>query len=226
MEKECLYCGKLFIAKTPKSKYCCEKCRAHGSGRYKRTIEEIRRDYAEFQSKAVDLYNQGYLTKEIAELLGRDYGFTGKALREAGIRYEKKKKIIYAQVMRFCKVCNDPFLCDPRSNKIFCSKTCEKRCSHLRNDVVRRSRKRAAIVDRDISLEKVCEKDNGLCWLCGGAVDWNDYQLINGKRFAGRMYPSVDHVIPLKQGGAHSWENVRLAHFSCNASKGEKVVSL
>ena len=40
----------------------------------------------------------------------------------------------------------------------------------------------------------------------------------------GKKYPSIDHVIPLSKGGTHSWDNVKLAHFSCNSAKGASLV--
>lgn len=226
MEKSCVNCGKVFVAKTERAKYCCKKCSNHYSRGYKRTIEEVKDDYAEFKRKALDLYRKGYRIKEIAGLLGKDYEYTQKCLYKAGVRFQKKQKIVYAEVMRFCKACNNPFLCDPRANKIYCSKICESKSCHLRHDVIRRARKKEVVIDKDISLQKVCEIDNCICYLCGLPINWNDYTITNGKRFASRMYPSIDHVVPLTEGGTHSWSNVRLAHFSCNASKGAKVMCL
>ncbi|MGW0780327.1 HNH endonuclease [Streptomyces sp. NPDC002913] len=39
------------------------------------------------------------------------------------------------------------------------------------------------------------------------------------------MSPSIDHVIPLSRGGAHSMANVQSAHLGCNSSKGDKLIS-
>jgi len=36
---------------------------------------------------------------------------------------------------------------------------------------------------------------------------------------------SLDHIIPLSKGGTHTYKNVQLAHFGCNASKGPRVIS-
>ena len=75
------------------------------------------------------------------------------------------------------------------------------------------------IIDKDITLAKVYEKDNGLCYICGCKCDWNV------KKITGQWgkYPSIDHVIPIHKGGLHSWENVRLACVSCNAKKQDKI---
>ena len=38
-----------------------------------------------------------------------------------------------------------------------------------------------------------------------------------------RLYPTIDHIIPLSKGGTHTWNNVQLAHMCCNAGKCDKV---
>lgn len=184
----------------------------HGEHKYDRT-------------EIVRLFKDGKKPKEIAELLGvKSVASVYTALHQVGIWHQKKGKIVYAEEMRFCKECNTAFLCDPRSKKVFCTTKCNKAYFHKHSDIIRRTRRRDAIVDNDITLKKVCDRDGGICYLCGEPIDWDDYQLINGKRFAKGKYPSIDHMIPLSRGGQHSWANVKLAHFSCNASKGVNMV--
>lgn len=36
------------------------------------------------------------------------------------------------------------------------------------------------------------------------------------------MCPSLDHVIPMSKGGAHSYANTQLAHWLCNVTKGNR----
>lgn len=73
--------------------------------------------------------------------------------------------------------------------------------------------------DKSITLRAVRERDNDICQICGLMV--NDKDIENGH--IKRMYPTVDHIIPLSKGGSHTWDNVRLAHMSCNAGKCDKV---
>lgn len=176
------------------------------------------------RGKIIELYTEGHSPKEIAGALGiKSMTTVYKAINGAGIQ-RKKEKITYAYVMRFCKECNAAFLCDPRSNKLFCSDICRKASSHRRHDLIRRARRRAVIVDDDITLEKLIIRDHGVCCLCGLPIEWDDYQIINGKKYVRGKYPSIDHMIPISRGGMHSWDNVQLAHFSCNASKGVSEV--
>ena len=58
-------------------------------------------------------------------------------------------------------------------------------------------------------------KEEDHCWICNKPVTktikWPD-----------PMSPSVDHVIPINQGGSQTTRsNLRLAHLSCNSSRGD-----
>jgi 5-methylcytosine-specific restriction endonuclease McrA len=58
-------------------------------------------------------------------------------------------------------------------------------------------------------------RDEWTCKLCHQPIDpsiaWPD-----------PMSASVDHIVPLSRGGAHSMANVQSAHLSCNSSKGDR----
>ena len=58
----------------------------------------------------------------------------------------------------------------------------------------------------DVSPEEVYRRSNGLCGLCGHPVAFN------------RMV--IDHIVPIKRGGKHSYENTQAAHKLCNLRKG------
>ena len=76
--------------------------------------------------------------------------------------------------------------------------------------------------DRTITLEKLYERDHGVCYLCNKTCDWQDFQRINGNFIVGGSYPTVEHVKALCKGGTHSWDNVKLACFACNSKKGRQ----
>ena len=79
----------------------------------------------------------------------------------------------------------------------------------------RRARKRGVKIDKGITLQRVAERDGDRCYLCMELVEWLSH-------YTDDRYPSVDHVIPLVDGGGHTWENVRLAHRLCNSIKGDR----
>jgi|SRR5579859_6154136 len=56
-----------------------------------------------------------------------------------------------------------------------------------------------------VSLDVLYARDKGVCALCGEPVN--------------RSEASIDHIVPLSEGGLHGPDNVQLAHRSCNSRK-------
>lgn len=73
--------------------------------------------------------------------------------------------------------------------------------------------------DETITLKALIKRDKGICKICGRPTDNNDIN--NGH--IGKMYPTLDHITPLSKGGTHTWDNVQLAHMSCNAGKCDRL---
>jgi 5-methylcytosine-specific restriction endonuclease McrA len=87
----------------------------------------------------------------------------------------------------------------------------QKRRDHgTKREALERGARTAEVVDR----VAVYERDGYLCWLC-------DEPTVPGSDDHGAR-PSLDHVIPLADGGPHTAENVRTAHHSCNARRGAR----
>jgi 5-methylcytosine-specific restriction endonuclease McrA len=90
---------------------------------------------------------------------------------------------------------------------------CKDHYSENKNDYLARNRVRQALekgvrveyVDRTV----VYERDQGICGICRELADVDDFH--------------VDHIIPLAKGGEHSYENVQVAHPSCNRAKRDRV---
>lgn len=107
-----------------------------------------------------------------------------------------------------------------------CSADCQRTYTNRTHDQNRRARIRNALADNDIQLFGLYERDGGVCHICGGLCDWNDYETReDGSFVAGDDYPSIDHVVPLAKGGEHSWQNVRLAHRRCNYLKSDRLIA-
>ena len=67
-----------------------------------------------------------------------------------------------------------------------------------------------------ISLQVLGDRDGWVCHICSGPVrkeSGNDSKA-----------PSIDHLRPVSKGGAHTWENVALAHKGCNSGRGNRSV--
>jgi 5-methylcytosine-specific restriction endonuclease McrA len=63
-----------------------------------------------------------------------------------------------------------------------------------------------------INRKKVFERDDWTCHICGESTS-KSYD------HADPWSPTLDHIIPISQGGPHLYENVALAHSYCNAVK-------
>ena len=127
-------------------------------------------------------------------------------------REEKKKERFWSQPfnqisMKQCPVCRAFFM----GNKTYCSDRCrEQNKWHMKEGY------------RNLfPLDKVYERDGGVCYLCGKTCDWNDVTVRDGVLIYGNNYPSRDHVIPKSKGGMNDWSNIRLAHRICNSLKSD-----
>lgn len=65
------------------------------------------------------------------------------------------------------------------------------------------------------TLEEIAERDGGCCKLCGDRVAMR-------QKVPHLKAPTIDHVVPVSEGGDDTRANVQLAHFGCNSSKGAR----
>lgn len=224
MNRICVVCGSSFEAKTIRAKYCCSVCKNHS--RFTRTHEDVcARRYA-LEKEVIRLYKKGKKDREIAKELNRSntwvrntrvkYNLPRQGLKKAKQREAHKQELAQVEV-RFCKKCG-AFFYPNRVNQLFCSVKCQRNLYNQSNDIKRKRLNDLSAAD--IPLDEVYRKYNGVCYLCGGKCDFNDFEWVNGHKNVHGDYPSREHVIPLSKGGSHTWDNVRLAHIRCNSSKG------
>jgi hypothetical protein len=73
-------------------------------------------------------------------------------------------------------------------------------------------RRRVVAGGDDIEILDIAVRDRFTCWICEGKVNvmirWPD-----------PWSPSLDHVLPIAQGGEHLVDNVRLSHLRCNIQR-------
>lgn len=79
----------------------------------------------------------------------------------------------------------------------------------------RRALKKGASTGRPVKLADIAERDGWRCGVCRRRVN---------PRFAWPhpKSPSLDHIVPLSEGGKHDPANVRLAHLKCNSERGNR----
>lgn len=147
---------------------------------------------------------------------------------------EKERKL---DEVHTCKVCGSQYTVRQYmescglsfySDAGYCSKTCkylrtrskanESRKKHPRENKNHydRARKLGLPRDRGITLRKLIERDGLYCAICGMACIYSGDSKSD-------LYPSIDHIIPMKKGGGHTWDNVQVAHRICNSIKGAKI---
>lgn len=76
----------------------------------------------------------------------------------------------------------------------------------------RRARRVGAPIGRPVLASVIFERDGWICHACGDPVDPD-------LRWPDQDSASLDHVVPLAEGGIHDPDNVRLAHVGCNVRR-------
>lgn len=114
-----------------------------------------------------------------------------------------------------CVICHTLFV------DVTTAQTCSRECAaiKLRDDKNehrqrRRARELAALVT-PVNRRAIYERDAWKCQICRCRV-------LKTLRYPDLMSASIDHIIPLSQGGTHEPANVRLTHFLCNSTRGDR----
>lgn len=196
-QKVCIVCGKPFISARNNRKVCSEECRRAHRKQLQKQRNQSKPNRRSWDEWVIEQRERNEKKKEESRRLREE-------LKEA-----KKTKGI-------CIVCGEKYeTLNP--SQVTCSSKCSKRWKYHKRD----ARLKGKIVDNDITLEALYNRDSGVCYLCGCKCNWNDKTITKeGYQITGQTYPTIEHVIPLALGGQHSWENIKLACFHCNSIKG------
>lgn len=128
----------------------------------------------------------------------------------------RKRREEYFELLKdkACPVCGKIFH-SKDSHKIYCCNECRRKKKGSSRSMRSRAKKYGAQYEPGITLGKLVLRDSGICQICGKPINWND----NTWGSTGPTYPSIDHIVALKNGGGHTWDNVQLAHIICNSYK-------
>lgn len=147
-------------------------------------------------------------------------------------RYAALKEVeVHEQIsMVICPICGKLFIPSVvGKQQRYCSEKCRNRAAEHKKRPVKDAKRRSRIAvrcDNNITIQALYKRDNGKCWLCGELTSLDDATVSEqGAFIAGDYYPSIDHVVPLAKGGAHTWDNVKLAHRICNSRKRDKIIN-
>ena len=78
----------------------------------------------------------------------------------------------------------------------------------------RRAAKLGAVVER-VEIADIFARDGWRCQICNRKISQT-------KLWPDPMSKSIDHILPLSSGGAHSAANLRATHLRCNISRGNR----
>lgn len=246
--RNCRECGIVFIVPKYSNKvYCSTKCQAKATrgakdnaddsevpamlNRYATEWEYIG-GYTGSDGTAIVRHRCGYTTRKSMVTI-RHRGNTMKCVvceqrereekkeaeaeqrrkAEAVKRFNRKIPKYEQQGMKSCAVCGGFFF----GKGSTCGEECRRvKANHYYSMKKEKRRKKAMTEESSqINVRSLFERDGGICWLCGGLCDL-------GADPNSDKYPSVDHVVPIADGGLDEWDNVRLAHRWCNTKRGDR----
>ncbi len=118
----------------------------------------------------------------------------------------KQRKTRRVWIAGSCLECEQNFITE-HHHASYCSAQCRTRAGR-RLDKYRRSKRIKSGERQAIGLTSLAKRDGWMCHICHRRVS--------------RKTWSMDHLIPLSEGGSHTWANVALAHFLCNSLRGAR----
>jgi 5-methylcytosine-specific restriction endonuclease McrA len=163
---------------------------------------------------------------------------------QAAYRFRGEGSRVASAATLPCPVCGEPFR-PKRTNRATghvetCGRSCGRTLGNWRRygsdtsldrdgaRASRRAKDRARCAARRARLRfdfvemvdpiRVFDRDGWRCHLCHRKVD----KRLDGRH---RMGPTLDHLIPIADGGEHSYANTALAHRACNSRKGVKAAN-
>lgn len=125
-------------------------------------------------------------------------------------QYEPTDGSAWVRVEYTCEGCGQTFRSKDDARIRFCSQSCSQSATNFARRVARYGSDSESFARTDIF-----ERDGWICGLCNEEIDqwlgWPD-----------PMSASLDHIVPLSQGGAHSRANTQATHLRCNIAKGAR----
>ena len=193
--------------------------------------------------QAAELYEKGLEQTEIAEKLGCSVWDVGNAVKahkvvdpqrrsRGGLTANRNKIMRHAPIVKDYLSRRGLELIGEwkgssaiyRIRNVETGKVFERRGRGLKPRLNRgcfyRARKKNAMVDNNITIDALIERDGCNCYICGKRTNFNDLRWGN----FGPDYPTIDHVVPLAHGGVHSWDNVRVCCGLCNVTKRDQLL--
>lgn len=206
VDKQCATCGDTFVGWRNGKRYCSPECKHFGHhGSWPSCVVKW---------KPEPEWPRHNLTWRPCKTCGRPFAHP-RALNcwEHQTYHDPSKRI--RRRLPNCPRCGVPT--DSHGSKCDRCKRA-KRKQERTMERVRRSKRITAVPSERYTLEDIAERDHWNCGICGKKVS-RTAQVPN------HQAPTVDHIIPLSQDGTNLRNNVQLAHFICNARKGDRAAN-
>lgn len=151
-----------------------------------------------------------------------------------GLSYYQLKRSAELDKKHLCRICGNTYTMRQYVESTglkykrvsgYCSTECRKKALRQREHLRRkheglnhyaRARKHNAPREKGITLPKLIKRDGLQCAICG-------LMCIYGEDHNAPLYPTIDHIIAIVNGGGHTWDNVQVAHRQCNSYKGART---
>jgi hypothetical protein len=206
----CEMCGKMFVPKQPDRITFCSRDCAYAFA-YARSVSKK----AEKLKKRIRICSVCKST--FANKRGEQTYCSPTCAYKAMRRRQEEKSVTKHGHIHVCKYCHKEFI--PRykdKHRHYCSDKCQKIACRANGRANRRARMRDAFVER-VYKREIYERDEWMCQLCGESVDPHVL-------YPDPLSASLDHIIPLANGGTHESNNVQLVHLICNIQKGNRII--
>jgi 5-methylcytosine-specific restriction endonuclease McrA len=198
-QKVCSICGSLWFSTRDHPYYCSDQCS---------DVAE-KRGHKQWNK---DNYIAALPKKRVCLYCGEEFEAIGKrkfCRDEHGYLYLYGRELPKEHTKQ-CEWCGSIFI--TRYQK---ARACPKHAKRLAN--WERKQRMLAVVHVPYSRWEIFQRDNFLCHICGAPIDMNAPAPLP-------YSPSIDHVIPIKHGGADASYNVMASHFICNSKKSDRLM--
>lgn len=111
-----------------------------------------------------------------------------------------------------CAHCGEQFT-TRRSTQLLCSEPCRRAAHRLQSKFRSRTGEPTA---PGVWRAKIAERDRWHCGICGEPVNPQ-------VKYPDPLQATLDHIVPVSRGGTNDPTNLRLAHMSCNRSRGNRM---
>lgn len=215
--KECIYCGANFESSRPRRIYCSKKC---GREAVRKPPAPVR-DCTGCGSTLGD-YRSTYCPS--CSQRSRHGWQGGKELvlwHPTATKHPRVQALVHTMSRRVfkarsCVICSAQFI--TTGNGITCSERCEHANTRdIRSNHRHKRRERIKSTQREpVRRVAIFIRDKWTCQLCGEPIEQD-------LTWPHKMYPSLDHIVPLSNGGGHSMDNCQATHFLCNVRKSDRL---